>query len=219
MDYKTIHEQVPPCSLFSPCPVFPRALHAPATLIFAYWTSYGRLQSGQLPVHHNSWNTSLFVVSPWASLMAQLVKNLPAMQETWVLSLGQEDPQEKGMATHASILAWRIPQTEDSGRLQSMGSHRVGHTWESNTFFFTWWSLPALSLGSATWLALASGTMGFQQIQSSKSRQTVTAVMKLKDAVIKITLAPAKMSPPQRGLPWLHYLKHHAHTWSYSTLC
>ena len=60
--------------------------------------------------------------------MAQLVKNLPAMQETWVLSLGQEDPQEKGMATHASIRAWRIPQTEDSGRLQSMGSHRVGHT-------------------------------------------------------------------------------------------
>ena len=49
--------------------------------------------------------------------MAQLVKNLPAMQETWFQSLGQEDPQEKGMATHASILGWRIPQTEDSGRL------------------------------------------------------------------------------------------------------
>ena len=55
-----------------------------------------------------------------------MVKNLPTMQETWVLSLGQEDPLEKGMATHSSILAWRIPWTEESGRLQSMGSQRVG---------------------------------------------------------------------------------------------
>ena len=57
----------------------------------------------------------------WASLIAQLVKNLPAMQETWVWSLGQEDPLEKEMATHSSILAWRIPWTEEPGRLQSMG--------------------------------------------------------------------------------------------------
>ena len=55
-------------------------------------------------------------------LVAQMVKNLPAMQETWVRSLGQEDPLEKGMATHSSILAWRLPQTEEPGRLQSMGS-------------------------------------------------------------------------------------------------
>ena len=59
--------------------------------------------------------------------MAQRVKNLPAMQETQVLSLGWEDPLEKGVATHSSILAWRIPWTEESGRLQSMGSQRVGH--------------------------------------------------------------------------------------------
>ena len=57
------------------------------------------------------------------------VKNLPAMRETWVRSLGQEDPLEEGMATHSSILAWRIPWTEDPGRLQSMGSQRVGHNW------------------------------------------------------------------------------------------
>ena len=62
-----------------------------------------------------------------ASLVAQLVKNLPAMKETWVQSLDQEDPLEKGMATHRSILAWRIPWTEEPGRLQSMGSQRVGH--------------------------------------------------------------------------------------------
>ena len=56
-----------------------------------------------------------------ASLVAQLVKNLPAMQETWVRSLGQEEPLEKEMATYSSILAWRIPWTEEPGRLQSMG--------------------------------------------------------------------------------------------------
>ena len=53
--------------------------------------------------------------------MAQIVKNLPAMQETWILSLGQEDPPEKGMVTHSSILAWRIPWTEKPGGLRSMG--------------------------------------------------------------------------------------------------
>ena len=54
--------------------------------------------------------------------VAQMVKNLPAMQETWIWSLGWEDPLEKGMATHSSILAWRIPWTEEPGGLQSMGS-------------------------------------------------------------------------------------------------
>ena len=59
--------------------------------------------------------------------MAQTVKNLPAMQGTQVRSLGWDDPLEKGMATHSSILAWRIPWTEEPGGLQSMGSQRVGH--------------------------------------------------------------------------------------------
>ena len=58
--------------------------------------------------------------------MAQTVKNLPAMQETWVRSLGREDPLEKEMETHSSILAWRIPRTEEPGGPQSMGSQRVG---------------------------------------------------------------------------------------------
>ena len=62
-----------------------------------------------------------------ASLVAQRLKRLPAMRETWVRSLGWEDPLEKEMATHSSILAWRIPWTEDPGRLQSMGSQTVGH--------------------------------------------------------------------------------------------
>ena len=63
----------------------------------------------------------------WASLVAQMVKNLPAMQEIQVQSLGQEVPLEKGMATHSSILAWRIPRMEEPGGPQSMGSQRVGH--------------------------------------------------------------------------------------------
>ena len=57
------------------------------------------------------------------------VKNLPAIQETWVQSLGQEDPLEKGMALHSSILAWSIPWREEPGRLQSMGLQRLGHNW------------------------------------------------------------------------------------------
>ena len=59
--------------------------------------------------------------------MAQAVKNLSAMRETWVPSLGEEDPLEKGMATHSGILAWRIPRTEEPGGLQSMGSQTVGN--------------------------------------------------------------------------------------------
>ena len=63
----------------------------------------------------------------WASLVAQRLKRLPGLWETRVQSLGWEDPLEKEMATHSSILAWRIPQTEDPGRLQSMESQRVRH--------------------------------------------------------------------------------------------
>ena len=59
--------------------------------------------------------------------MGQTVKKLPTMQETWVQSLGQEDDLEKEMATHSSTLAWKIPWMEEPGRLQSMGSQRVGH--------------------------------------------------------------------------------------------
>ena len=63
----------------------------------------------------------------WASLVAQMVKNLTIMQETWIQSLGWEYPLQKGIATHSSILAWRIPWTEEPDELQFMGSQRVGH--------------------------------------------------------------------------------------------
>ena len=64
-----------------------------------------------------------------------MVKHLPAMRETWVRSLGWEDLLEKEIATHSSILAWRIPGTEDPGRLQFMGSQRVGHDWVTSLHF------------------------------------------------------------------------------------
>ena len=63
----------------------------------------------------------------WSFLLAQMVKSLPARQKTWILSLGQEDPLEKGMAAHSSILAWRIPGTEELDGPQPMGSQRVRH--------------------------------------------------------------------------------------------
>ena len=84
----------------------------------------------------STWNV-VIVIKNWiltfsfnyAFLVAQMVKNLPAMQETQVQFLGQEDPLEKEMATDSSILAWRIPWTEEPGGLQSMVSKRVGHGW------------------------------------------------------------------------------------------
>ena len=67
-----------------------------------------------------------------ASLVAEMVKNVPAVQETQVRPLGREDPREKEMATHSSTLAWEIPWTQEPGRLQSMGLQRVGHNWLNN---------------------------------------------------------------------------------------
>ena len=63
----------------------------------------------------------------WSSCIAQSAKNVPAMQETWVRFLGQEDPQEKEMATHSCILAWRVPWTEEPGGLHYMGLQRARH--------------------------------------------------------------------------------------------
>ena len=76
-------------------------------------------------------------VNPQASLVAQTVKNLPAMEETQAQSLSQEDPLEKGMAIYFSILAWRIPWPEEPGELQYTGSQRVGHNRVTNTHTHT----------------------------------------------------------------------------------
>ena len=84
----------------------------------------------------------------WTSLVAQMVKRLSTMWEAWVRSLGQEDPLEKEMAIHSSTIAWKIPWTEEPGRLQSMGLQRVGHDWATS-----------LSLAIRHSLSLASNTL------------------------------------------------------------
>ena len=84
----------------------------------------------------------LMETKPWflwgMPTVAQMVKRLPAMRETWVRSLGWEDPLEKEMATHSSTLAWKIPWTEKPCRLQSMGSQRVRHDWATSLHFTSW---------------------------------------------------------------------------------
>ena len=90
-------------------------------MIFIFWTLSFKL-AFSLFFHLHPW---------WASLVAQMVKRLPAMWQTWVRSLGWEDPLEKGMATHSSILAWRISWTEEPGGLQLMGLKRAGQDLET----------------------------------------------------------------------------------------
>ena len=81
-----------------------------------------------MPSRRETNKENLFILKGFvSSLVAQTVKRLPTMRETWVQSLGQEDLLEKKMATHSSILAWKIPWMEEPGRLQSMGLQRVGH--------------------------------------------------------------------------------------------
>ena len=117
----------------------------------------------------------------WASLMAQWVENPPAMQETeetQVRSLGQEDSLEKEMATHSSVLAWKIPWTEEPGGLQSMGSQRVRHDWVTThthtytqsimakgqpaKFIFCFWHLPHDALGQGKSLIWASTSLSVE---------------------------------------------------------
>ena len=96
---------------------------------------------------------SIFVALRWhgASPVAQMIKNKPAMQETRVWSLGQEDPLEKGMAIHTSILAWKIPWTEEPGRLWSTGLQRVREDWVTNlrlynSVWFDWFIIVIILL-------------------------------------------------------------------------
>ena len=109
-------------------------------------------------------------------MVAQMVKNLPAIRETRLRSLSQEDPLEKGVANHSSILAWRIPWTEQLGGLQSMGSQRVRHDWVANTntnffrigrslffffFFFFWPHLKACGILSP-WTGIGPGPLAMK---------------------------------------------------------
>jgi len=91
------------------------------TIALTRWTFVGKVMSLLFNM------LSRLVINTLPCMVAQTVKRLSTMQETWVRSLGQEDPLEKEMAIHSSTIAWKIPWTEEPGRLQSMESQRVGH--------------------------------------------------------------------------------------------
>ena len=100
------------------------------------WFLYCVLKSAVEILFIFNLNHSFTIVTVSASLVAQRLKRLPAMRETRARSLSLEDPLEKEMATHSSTLAWKIPWTEEPGRLQSVGSQRVGHDWGTS---LTYW--------------------------------------------------------------------------------
>ena len=114
-----------------------------------------------------------------SSLLAQMVKNLPAMQETQVWSLGWEDPLEKGMVTHFSILAWRIPRAEEPGELQSMGSQTVGGN-----------RVPFTSLIHSCWSSIPSGVGGINLAWAPQCSHPTTGSARLHS-----------LSPNTQGLP------------------
>ena len=115
--------------------------------------------------HVGFWGDPIY--GRWTSLTAQSVKNLPAMQETWVQFLGWEDPLEKEMATHSSTLAWKISWTGEPGRLQSMGLKRVGHDWATSQEFkvkrFCFWTL-AMITNVSGWLLKSSKLISLKNL-------------------------------------------------------
>ena len=105
------------------------------------WESFGYLNNHlKNKIHKNRVNAKIpsiiYIIPALYNFVAQIVKNLPAIVETQVQSLGQEDPMEKGMATHSGILAWETPWTEKPGGLHSVGSQRVGHDWATFALAF-----------------------------------------------------------------------------------
>ena len=151
-----------------------------------------------------------------ASLVTQLVKNLPAVQETRVWPLGQEDSLEKGVAAYSSILALRSPWTEETGRLLSMGSQRVRHDWTTNTFTFP----GNLTLGSDL-MAVGRGysisaTVG-RYSASKASRWNVSAILCLVlDPLLPKTRLKRKFSQWNDLLYLCHSVElrhHHSQLW------
>ena len=112
-------------------------------------------QGTKNPRGHMVWPKKIFFKRKklliWASLMTQMVKNLPC-RKAQIQSLVQEDPLKKEMATHWHIPPWRIPRTEEPGRLQSMESQRVGHDWGTNTLSYLMQKLIDMDTGRKSWL-------------------------------------------------------------------
>ena len=98
----------------------------------SYWQSLHCLLNSTRPLWFAAQGNECEDVRLWTSLVAQTVRRLPTMQETEVWSLGREDPLEREIATHSSTLAWKIPWTEEPGRLQSMALQRAGYDWATS---------------------------------------------------------------------------------------
>ena len=156
-----------------------------------------------------------------ASLVAQMVQNLPAVQEIRVQSLGWDDPLEKGMATHSTILAWRNPWTEEPGGLPPMESQRVRHDWMTNTFYFPFTFLHSLLWRSCVcvlshvWLFVTPWTVTHQAPLSMElPRQEYWNGLSfpppgdLPDTGVKYT-SPASPTLAGRSLPLSHLGSHY----------
>ena len=121
-----------------------------------------------------------------------MVKNLPAKQEMWVWSLGWEDPPENEMATHFSILVWRIPWTEEPGRLPSRGLQRVGHNWATNihqgggssAFWKCWWKKSHRTQTDGRWTIFLAW-----RINSVKMTILTKAIYRVNAVLIKLPVA------------------------------
>ena len=144
----------------------------------------------------------------WGFPVTQTVKNLPAIWKTWVWSLGWKDPLEKGMATHNSILAWRMPWTGEPGGLRSMGSQRVRHDWVTNTFtlscFSLYWKLvPQRTLFPASF---PNGCLFFQIPKVREWGPYPFIPILLQEITLSL---PSKTSDQQMiGRPWSKRLCH-----------
>ena len=143
--------------------------------------------------------------------MTQLVKNLPVVRETWVRSLGWEDPLEKGTATHSSILTWRIP-----GATQSMGWQRVGHDWA--TFTFTLRGIMSASLCIAFWIHLHLGLLEpFIYLLPTWPLSHYDILIKVMLQIIKITVTAALKF--LSDISWITRLEIHRTQWHFSNTC
>ena len=136
-------------------------MNGPETMLDILWIS------SYIFIIRSPYTQIIYGLDTGTSLVAQLVKNLPAMQVTRVRSLGWQDPLEKEMATLSSILAWKIPWTEEPGGLQSTGSQRVRHDWVTNIFTF-------IFKGSleTDWITLKVGTSPPSEVQWWKGWST-----------------------------------------------
>ena len=139
----------------------------------------------------------------WWGLVAQTLKRLPAMWETWVWSLGPEDPLEKEMATHSSILTWRIPWTEEPGGLQSTGSPRVRHDWETSlSLSGLWWGLSSIIVNSTIKQSLSHNPPMAQQVKNPPAMQDQSLVGKIPWRKSTPLQYSCLESPMDKGVWW-----------------